>query len=81
LRDHPEWDRVSSDNLCKAIRQVDDQFEGLEPRGLARLLGTFGIAPRSIRIGDKTPKGYLLSFFEDAFARYLPPDRNTATNE
>lgn len=40
---------------------------------LARQIAPFGIKPQSVRIGDQTPKGYLLSQFEDAFARYLPP--------
>ncbi len=83
FRDHTErdWDRISSDELCKAVRKVDDQLEGLEPRELARLLKPFGIAPRTIRIGDKTPKGYRRNDFDDVFARYPPPDRNTATSE
>lgn len=42
--------------------------------GLARLLGPFGIASDTIRIGHQTMKGYQLARFEDdAFQRYLPP--------
>jgi len=40
---------------------------------LARLLRPFGVKPRQVRIGDKTSKGYERQWFEDAFARYLPP--------
>jgi len=42
-------------------------------RGLSKLLTPFGIKPQSVRIGDKTPKGYRRKWFEDAWKRYLPP--------
>jgi hypothetical protein len=48
--------------------------EGLDPRGLARLLRPFGIRPRVIRVGNETPRGYLVSDFSDAFERYLVAD-------
>ena len=42
-------------------------------RQLAKLLKPFKIFPRHIRPGDgKTPKGYYLAAFAEAFARYLP---------
>ncbi len=40
---------------------------------IARLLRVHKIAPSTIRTGDLTPKGYRLSQFNNAFARYLPP--------
>ena len=40
--------------------------------GIARLLKPFGIKPKSIRVGTRTPKGYLKEWFEDVFTRYLP---------
>ena len=43
----------------------------LSANGLARLLAPFGIAPATIRTATGTPKGYQLTQFEDAFARYL----------
>ena len=48
----------------------------LDVRRLADLLKPYGIRPRSIREGDKTPKGYRLEDFHDAWDRYLP--RRTA---
>lgn len=48
---------------------------------LARLLRPYGIAPRQVRIGETTSKGYVLSELEDVFARYLPAsNRNTRNN-
>ena len=41
----------------------------------------FGISPRTIRLEEKTAKGYLAESFEDAFARYLtrkPPQSGLA---
>jgi hypothetical protein len=46
--------------------------EGLDARGLAGLLRPFGIRSRTVRVGEKTAKGYHLEQFEDAFARHLP---------
>jgi hypothetical protein len=51
------------------------------PGWLAAMLRPFGIRPHTIRIGQSTPKGYEFKDFEDAFARYLPENRNTATSE
>src|SRR5262249_25653971 len=41
---------------------------------LARLLALYGIAPATIRVGSKTPKGYQRKDFADVFERYLVPD-------
>src|SRR5262249_41562486 len=40
----------------------------------ARLLALYGIAPATIRVGSKTPKGYQRTDFADVFERYLVPD-------
>ena len=40
---------------------------------IARLLKPFGVAPEGVRIGDRTPRGYHLHQFADAFERYLGP--------
>jgi hypothetical protein len=42
------------------------------------MLGHFGILSGTIRLpSGKTPKGYHLSAFEDAFVRYLPGENAT----
>ena len=58
----PEWGRLK---------------KPLTKTGLAKLLKPFGVKPGGVRIGDKTPRGYQLEDFSDAFLRYLPP--TTAT--
>jgi Protein of unknown function (DUF3631)/Bifunctional DNA primase/polymerase, N-terminal len=72
-------DRISSKDLCTELGKIDDGHI-VTPDWLAAMLRPFGIRPHSIRIGQSTPKGYLWKDFEDAFARYLPDDRNSATN-
>ena len=49
--------------------------DGLDPRGLSRLLKPYGVKPRSVRVdgAPSTSKGYRREQFEEAFARYLPP--------
>jgi hypothetical protein len=39
---------------------------------LAQQLRPYGIKPRTIRIGDKTSKGYVEEEFTDTFRRYIP---------
>jgi hypothetical protein len=43
----------------------------LTPRKLARMLRPFEVQPRTIRINDRTAKGYLYEPLKDAFDRYL----------
>jgi hypothetical protein len=73
-------DRLSTQSLLAALcakedrpwHDYKDQGDGITDKELARLLKLFGIHPNSVRIGEKTPKGYKRELFEDAFDRYLP---------
>jgi putative DNA primase/helicase len=73
-------DKISSADLVKALGELEERpwpewraDKPITQRQLAKLLEPFRIAPGTIRLADgKTPKGYKLSSFEDAFARYLP---------
>ena len=72
-------DRISSADLASALAEIETSPWGewgksqkpISAPKLARLLGRFGITPETVRIGDKTPKGYRLDDFADAFTRYL----------
>jgi hypothetical protein len=46
--------------------------EGLDARGLSRMLRPFKIKPRPVRLGNEVARGYHHEQFEDAFARHLP---------
>ncbi|OGO51921.1 MAG: hypothetical protein A2148_04545 [Chloroflexi bacterium RBG_16_68_14] len=71
-------ERLSSAELVAALVAVEEAPWGdlkakpLDERKLARLLKPYGIRPHTVRIEDKTPKGYQRAAFEDAWSRYLP---------
>jgi putative DNA primase/helicase len=72
-------DRLPSAELVEALVVIEGrqwaEWKAGKPitaNGLARLLAPFGIKPGTIRTAGGTPKGYQLTQFEDAFARYLP---------
>jgi hypothetical protein len=80
-------DRLSSASLVSALTEIETSpwvewknGKPLTARGLAKLLRPFEIDPNSVRLGDKTPKGYLRSDFEDAFQRYLSATSATVNN-
>jgi putative DNA primase/helicase len=81
---------LSSADLADALAAMEDRpwadwrhGKAITRNALARLLKPYGIAPDTIRMGDRTPKGYRMTDFENAFTRYLVPaphsNRNTAT--
>lgn len=73
-------DRMPSVELAAALAEIETSPWGewgkagkpLTAAKLARLLGRFAIVPHSVRVDDRTPKGYTLDDFQDAFERYLP---------
>jgi Protein of unknown function (DUF3631) len=73
-------DRIGSAELAYSLSEIETSPWGewckgkpLSPAKLARLLRPFAIFPHSIRLDDKTPKGYEIKDFQDAFRRYLRP--------
>jgi hypothetical protein len=75
-------DRIPSADLAAALAEIETSPWGewsksgkpLSAAKLARLLRPYTIVPHSVRMGERTPKGYDLNDFQDAFERYLPPD-------
>ena len=53
--------------------------KSLTQNALARLLKPFEISSKSVRIDNKTAKGYSLEQFEDAFQRYLACTKDHAS--
>jgi len=78
-------DRLSSDELAAYLGGLDDRpwpdYRGGKPISktqIARLLKPLGVSSGTIRLPDgSTPKGYYLTAFRDAFARYLPAESAT----
>ncbi len=64
---------------------ADLKGQPLDSRGLSRLLKPFEIAPTTVRIDGRTPKGYRREDIHDTWLRYLGPPPNesatSATNE
>ena len=93
-------DRLASVEICEALTAMEGRPwaewkaskgapKPLTPNQLARLLKPFGIAPTgTIRVGNRTPKGYYRHQFAEAWDRYRaegaegvtePPHRHNAT--
>ena len=72
-------DRISSADLVERLVQMEESpwadlwGKAIDARGLARRLRSYEVVPKVIRIGDKTPRGYELTDFGDAWMRYLGP--------
>ena len=74
-------DKISPEDLVTALVQFEERpwaefGKGGKPitkATLGKLLSKkYEISPKTVRIGDRTPRGYELAWFEDAFSRYLP---------
>ena len=72
--------RITSEALVTWLHDMEDRpwpdygraHKPITKTQVARLLKSFGIAPNTIRDGDKPLKGYKRGQFADAFSRYLP---------
>jgi hypothetical protein len=70
-------DEVSSSDLISSLKQIEEAPWNdvsiciLTARKLSTMLKPYGIRSQTIRIGDKTPKGYTRDSFLDAWKRYL----------
>jgi putative DNA primase/helicase len=86
-----DTDKLPSSKIAESLAEMEGrpwaewgkQRRHISTNQLANLLRRFGIAPKGIRVGDETPRGYVIDDFEEAFERYLPKsplsDCNTAT--
>lgn len=80
-------DRVSSADLVDRLNGDADlgygdwnDGKGIRPADVARYLSPYRVRPATIRVGEKTAKGYHRAPLEVAWARYLPAsegDRET----
>lgn len=75
-------DKISTADLIAALLADDEKSWATYNRGkpisakqIANRLKGYGIRSKSIRLGYEVSRGFELSHFKDAFARYLtPPD-------
>ena len=76
----PKADRIASADLAEALAKMEERpwpewhhGKPITPKQIASLLSAFEVKPKLLRIGAGEPvRGYELSMFDDAFARYLP---------
>ncbi len=64
------------EHLAKIEHGIWAEYHGGKPigsRSLSKLLGEFGIGPRTTRQGKETFKGYSKEMFSDAWQRYASP--------
>lgn len=74
-------DRLASSEIAEALHALEGRpwaewgraGKPISPNQIARLLREFKIVPDTVRVGDRTAKGYYLHQFADAFLRYLGP--------
>jgi hypothetical protein len=76
-------EKIKTTDLITALVDDDEKswatyYNGkpIIPCQLAKLLSGYGIKPKIVRFGTRTPRGYAASQFTDAFARYLPDPEN-----
>jgi hypothetical protein len=73
-------DSLTTESILEFLLGLDespwDDLRGksLNPRGLSRRLGSYGIKPKRIRIGANTFRGYEKVDLVDAWSRYLPSE-------
>ena len=73
-----DTDKIHSSDLVIKLVELEDRPWGEYRHGkpitantLARLLGSFGIKPKQVRLGHNK-QGYYFSDFDDTFSRYTP---------
>lgn len=71
-------ERISTEELLKKLHEMEDRpwpewYRGqpITARQIAKLLKSYEIAPKKMRFGYDTGRGYELEKFKDAFDRYL----------
>jgi putative DNA primase/helicase len=79
-------DRMKSADLVTALIGMADRPWGecnngraITQNWLAKRLEPFEIGPKTVRVRSKTPRGYNLEMFSEAFERYLSPDTHLQT--
>jgi hypothetical protein len=71
-------DHLSTEDVIAGLVAMDEapwgdiRGKALDARSLSRRLSKYGVKPRVVRVGDKTPRGYSRADLADPWSRYLP---------
>jgi hypothetical protein len=75
-----EADRLASAVIIDKLNALEERpwggwhrGDGFKVRDLAKMLRAFEVSSRKLRIGNTTPRGYLVDDLADAFERYTTP--------
>ncbi|MDP9176745.1 MAG: DUF3631 domain-containing protein [Gemmatimonadota bacterium] len=78
---------LSTSSILEALAAMEDRpwpeysnHRPISKRGLASLVGRFGVKPKNIRLGSEVVKGYEYSALQPAFTTYLTPSAIVATS-
>jgi hypothetical protein len=81
-------DRLATATIIEGLNALEDaswggwhRGDGLNPRDLSKMLRPYGIAPKMIRIGDDTPRGYMAEWFHDSWSRYVASYKDETRNK
>jgi putative DNA primase/helicase len=74
-----DTDRLSSEEICETLVRMEGRpwaeygknAKSISKNQLAKRLKRFKVVPDSVRISDKTPKGYYRHQFQEVWDRYL----------
>lgn len=82
--DDTDEEHVFTEDLLSALIEMEESPWGdmrgkaLDSRSLARRLAKFEVKPRTVRIGDRTSKGYARTDFYDVWSRYVTAKEDRA---
>jgi len=77
-------DKVASEDLLRRLHDLPEAPWGdyygrpISARKVAQLLRAYDVRSATLRIADRTPRGYHVAALGDAFDRYLPPQSATS---
>jgi hypothetical protein len=82
-------EKISSSDLIGVLIEDEERpwaaynrWRSITPRQVASLLKVYGIHSKTVRLSyNQTPKGYVVSEFQDAFKRYLEPNGKVANDD
>jgi hypothetical protein len=78
--DRCQEDHLFSRRLVAELKSIDESpWSALTAAAMAKLLSSYGVAPKLHRVGETIARGYRRGYFTDAWRRYPPPAPEAVT--